>query len=166
MADARRIQMSIDVPRQPVFIYGDSNALGRLFLILIDNAVKYTPESGRVTATLSADRNGAVAKIQDTGIGIAADDIPHIFQRFYRADKARSRNIAGAGLGLSMAAWIAESHDAAIEVDSTPGRGSTFRVRFRAPAFPPLSVAESCPEAPENNPSETGANRFVPHQTI
>jgi heavy metal sensor kinase len=141
LAEARQIEIGIEVPAQPLFIHGDANAVCRLFLIFIDNAVKYTPESGRITATLRADRDGVIAEIQDTGIGIAADEIPHIFQRFYRADKARSRNVAGAGLGLSMAAWIAESHDAAIEVDSAPGRGSTFRVRFRAVAFPPVSEA-------------------------
>ena len=165
MAEGRQIQIGFDVPERPLFIHGDSNALYRLFLILIDNAVKYTPESGRVTATLRADREGAVAEIQDTGIGIAADDIPNIFQRFYRADKARSRNSAGAGLGLSMAAWIAESHDAAIEVDSAPGRGSTFRVRFRAVASPPVSEADSCPETRDNNPSEANQDRFASPRT-
>src|SRR5665213_2477585 len=125
LAEARQIQIGINVPEQPLFIHGDSNALCRLFLIFIDNAVKYTPENGRITATLRADRDGAVAEIQDTGIGIAADDIPQIFQRFYRADKARSRNVAGAGLGLSMAEWIAKSHEAVIGVESAPGQGST-----------------------------------------
>ena len=153
LAEARQIQIAIDVPAQPLFIHGDSNAVCRLFLIFIDNAVKYTPEGGWIAATLRANRDEAVAEIQDTGIGIAADDIPHIFQRFYRADKVRSRNVAGAGLGLSMAAWIAESHDAAIEVESAPGRGSTFRVRFRAVAFPPVSEADSCPETQEHNPA-------------
>jgi signal transduction histidine kinase len=161
LAEARRIHIGIDIPAQPLFIHGDSNALCRLFLIFIDNAVKYTPENGRIRATIRADRDGgAVAEIQDTGIGIAADEIPHIFQRFYRADKARSRNIGGAGLGLSMAEWIAESHDAAIEVDSTPGRGSTFRVRFRAFVVPSVSKPDSGPEMRENNSSETNRGRF------
>lgn len=161
LAEARQIKIGIGVPEQPLFIHGDSNALSRLFLIFIDNAVKYTPERGRITVTLRADAQGAVAEIQDTGIGIAADDIPHIFQRFYRADKARSRNIAGAGLGLSMAEWIAKSHDAAIEVDSAPGQGSTFRVRFRAVASPPVSQTDSCQEARQNEPSEAHRDRFV-----
>jgi heavy metal sensor kinase len=161
LAEARQIQIDIDVPAQPLFIHGDSNALCRLFLIFIDNAVKYTPESGRITATLRADREGAVAEIQDTGIGIAADDVPHIFRRFYRADKARSRNIAGAGLGLSMAELIAKSHDAAIDVDSAPGRGSTFRVRFRSVSSPPVSETDSCREAQQDETSEINHDRFV-----
>jgi heavy metal sensor kinase len=154
-AEAKRIQMCIEAPGQPLFIHGDSNALCRLFLILAENAVKYTPESGRVTATLRPDCEGAVAEIQDTGIGIAAEDTPHIFQRFYRADKARSRNIAGAGLGLSMAEWIAESHDAAIEVESALGLGSTFRVRFRIVESSDIPEADSRPETPENTPPKS-----------
>ncbi len=165
MAEGRKIQIGFEVPERPLFIHGDSNALYRLFLILIDNAVKYTPESGRIAVTLRAGPDGAVAEIQDTGIGIAADDIPNIFQRFYRADKARSGNSAGAGLGLSMAAWIAESHDAAIEVDSAPGQGSTFRVRFRATVLPSVSELDSGPKTGESDPSETSQDRFVSSRT-
>jgi len=162
LAEAKQIQIGIDVPAQPLFIHGDSNALSRLFLIFIDNAVKYTAEGGRIMAAIRADFDGgAIAEIQDTGIGIAADDIPHIFQRFYRADKARSRNVVGAGLGLSMAEWIAESHDAAIEVDSVPRRGSTFRVRFRTAVLPPVSQSDSGPETRDNNASGTNQVRLV-----
>ena len=160
MAEAKRIQMCLVVPEQPLFIHGDSNALCRLFLILVENAVKYTPENGRVTAALRADREGAAAEIQDTGIGIAAEDIPHIFQRFYRADKARSRNIAGAGLGLSMAEWIAESHDAAIEVESAIGRGSAFLVRFRALASSDTLEAGSSLETSANAPDTSLPQRI------
>jgi heavy metal sensor kinase len=147
VAEARHVQMCSEFTGQRLFVHGDANSLCRLFLILLDNAVKYTPENGRVTAALRADGEGAVAEISDTGIGIAAEDLPHIFQRFYRADKARSRNIDGAGLGLSMAEWIAKSHDAVIEVDSAPARGSTFRVRFRAVASEDSAKANTFPDA-------------------
>jgi len=147
MAEEKQLQIVCSLPAQPMFVNGDPNALSRLFLILIDNAIKYTPERGRVTATLRAEQDAAVAAIQDTGIGIAAEDLPHIFQRFYRADKARSKNIPGVGLGLSMAEWIAGSHDAAIEVDSAPGQGSAFRIHFRTLARPPVAEGESRLEA-------------------
>jgi len=100
-----------------------------LFLILIDNAVKYTPTGGRVFIGLNTNGNAAVAKVQDTGIGISQEDLPVIFERFYRADKARSRE-SGAGLGLSIARWIAEAHHAQILVESVVGQGSTFEVRI------------------------------------
>ena len=82
------------------------------------------PAEGRVTASLTDTNGFAVAEIRDTGIGIATVDLPHIFERFYRADKARSREMGGVGLGLSIGRWIAEAHGGAIEVDSTPGHGS------------------------------------------
>ncbi len=92
--------------------------------------MKYTPPEGRVTASLTDTNGFAVAEIRDTGIGIAAADLPHIFERFYRADKARSREMGGVGLGLSIARWMAEAHGGAIEIDSTPGQGSVFRIRL------------------------------------
>jgi heavy metal sensor kinase len=155
MSDARQIQLDFDAPGQALIVQGDSNALYRLFLILIDNAVKYTPDNGWVSAALRMDQEGAVAEVRDTGIGIAKDDIPRIFQRFYRADKARSRNIGGAGLGLAMAEWIAESHDAVIEVESTLGQGSTFRVRFRKVVVTEVSTAN--PPKLETDPPTTSA---------
>jgi signal transduction histidine kinase len=84
---------------------------------------------GRVSITLKASDNEAVAQVRDTGIGISQEDLPFIFERFYRADKARSRE-GGAGLGLSIAKWIAEVHRASIHVDSVVGQGSTFEVRL------------------------------------
>lgn len=113
-----------------MLVNGDAHALRRLFLILIDNAVKYTPSGGRVLIALKANGNDAVVQVRDTGIGISQEDLPAIFERFYRADKARSRE-SGAGLGLSIAWWIAEVHRASIHVESVPGEGSTFEVRMR-----------------------------------
>ena len=129
LALSKQIELDREIPDSPILVNGDAHALRRLFLILIDNAVKYTPTGGRVFIGLNTNGNAAVAKVQDTGIGISQEDLPVIFERFYRADKARSRE-SGAGLGLSIARWIAEAHHAQILVESVVGQGSTFEVRF------------------------------------
>ena len=129
LADSKQIRFEREIPDEPIPVYGDPHALRRLFLILIDNAVKYTPTGGRVSIALRATGNDAVVQVRDTGIGISQEDLPFIFERFYRADKARSRE-TGAGLGLSIARWIAEAHRAEILVESAVGQGSTFEVRI------------------------------------
>ena len=129
LALSKQIQLVREIPESRIVVDGEAPALRRLFLILIDNAVKYTPTGGRVFISLNTNGNAAVAKVQDTGIGISQEDQPVIFERFYRADKARSRE-SGAGLGLSIARWIAEAHRAEILVESVVGQGSTFEVRF------------------------------------
>ena len=130
LAEGKEIVFDERLAKAPILVEGDLNALHRLFLILIDNAVKYTPADGRVAVSLTVDREFALVEVQDTGIGIGSDDLPHIFERFYRADRARSREQGGAGLGLSIARWIAEAHGGSIQVQSTPGVGSTFQVRI------------------------------------
>ena len=130
LARPRQIAFDWQIPDQAMSVKGDPNALRRLFLILIDNALKYTPPGGRVSVALHQMDEFGIVEVQDTGIGIAAEDLPNIFERFYRADKARSREMGGVGLGLSIAQWIAASHGADIQVDSAPGQGSVFRVRI------------------------------------
>ena len=130
LSEAKQISFSEQASGQPVWIRGDEHALRRLFLILLDNAVKYTPVGGSIQVSLNQENGCAVAEVRDTGIGIAADDLPNIFQRFYRADKARSRESGGVGLGLSIGRWIAEMHTGTIEVQSSLGHGSTFQVRL------------------------------------
>ncbi len=130
LAEAKQLKFTEDIDTQELFVEGDSHALHRLFLILIDNAVKYTPSGGSITVGLTRSDGSAVAEFRDTGIGITADDLPNIFDRFYRADKARSREFGGVGLGLSIARWVAESHRGSVEVQSTPGSGSVFRVHL------------------------------------
>jgi signal transduction histidine kinase len=97
---------------------------------LIDNAAKYTPAGGSVAIRLEVRNGLAVASVSDTGIGIAKEDLAHIFDRFWRADKARSREQGGSGLGLSIAKWIVEMHRGSVEVKSELGRGSVFYLRF------------------------------------
>lgn len=130
LAEVKQLKFKKDINARNLLIAGDSQALHRLFLILIDNAVKYTPPGGSVSVALKQKNGSAVAEIRDTGIGVSAEDMPHIFDRFYRADKARSREFGGVGLGLSIARWAAETHRGTIEVQSTPGAGSIFRIRL------------------------------------
>jgi len=130
LADAKQVSFEQNIDSLTLAVEGDFHALHRLFLILIDNAVKYTPSGGSIAVGLKCNDGFAVAEFRDTGIGIIADDLPHIFDRFYRADKARSREFGGVGLGLSIAHWVAEAHRGSIGVQSTPGTGSVFCVRL------------------------------------
>ena len=109
-------------------VLGDPDRLKQLLLNLVDNALKYTPAGGQVTLGLEREDKWAKVIVADTGIGIPPEDLPRIFERFYRVDKARSREQGGTGLGLSIAQWIARSHGGRIEVASTLGAGSTFTV--------------------------------------
>jgi signal transduction histidine kinase len=118
------------LPSDPVPIQADGDALRRALLILIDNAVKYTPKGGSVQVNLGTRNGCAIVSVSDTGIGIAKPDLAHIFDRFWRADRARSREQGGAGLGLSIAKWIVEMHLGSIDVESEPGKGSTFHVQI------------------------------------
>jgi len=128
LARSHALRFSAVVPEGPCMIHGDADALRRALLILIDNAAKYTPAGGALTVGLGMHNGLAVASVTDTGIGIAKEDVAHIFDRFWRADKARSREHGGAGLGLSIAKWIVEMHQGSIEVESEAGKGSTFEV--------------------------------------
>jgi heavy metal sensor kinase len=119
-------------PGPPVVVRGDEDMLLQLVLNLLDNAIKNTPSGGMVTAGWGIDDARAQLWVRDTGVGIAPEHVPHIFDRFYRVDKARSRSEGGAGLGLSICRWIAEAHGGSIAVESEPGRGSTFTVVLRS----------------------------------
>jgi two-component system, OmpR family, sensor kinase len=129
-------------------VLGDATRLRQLFLNLITNAIKYTPRGGHVEMTLSLRNNNEVGfAVRDTGVGIAAADLPHVFDRFWRADRVRSRRIAvegsgaaqggGFGLGLAIAQWIAQAHGGSLTAQSRLGRGSIFTVLL------PISTADS-----------------------
>lgn len=126
LARIRGLHFSSSIPDVPIWVHADAEALRRALLILIDNAAKYTPEGGSVKFDLSVNEGFARLSVSDTGIGITPADLPHIFDRFWRADKARSRSQGGAGLGLSIAKWIAETHTGSITVESEAGKGSVF----------------------------------------
>jgi len=130
LAEGKSIHYDQQLPETPLCVSGNAPSLRRLFLILIDNAVKYTPREGRISVVLGASDGAAVTEIRDTGIGISSSDLPHIFERFYRADASRSRESGGTGLGLSIAKWIAEAHQGKISVASKAGEGSVFRIQL------------------------------------
>jgi heavy metal sensor kinase len=125
-----RLNFTQDITDTDLFIAGERTAVIRLANILLDNAVKYTPPGGSVEIKLHAQNGNAVFSVGDTGIGISDEDQPKIFERFYRADKARSREFGGAGLGLAIAHWIVEQHSGSIDVKSSLGKGSQFDICF------------------------------------
>jgi two-component system OmpR family sensor kinase len=126
---AEGIDLSISEEDQAV-VMGDIDRLKQLLLNLVDNARKYTPKGGKVTVGLRREAGWAVLTVADTGMGIPTQELPHIFERFYRVDKARSRAAGGAGLGLSIVQWIVQAHGGKIGVQSEPNRGTTFTVRL------------------------------------
>lgn len=121
----------------PVVVQGDGDRLRELLYILLENALGYTPAGGKVRLDLRVVGGETHLTVADTGIGIAPDDLPYIFDRFFRADPARSRVAGGSGLGLAIAKWIAEVHEGRIEVESRVSEGSTFTVTL------PLAVDHS-----------------------
>jgi signal transduction histidine kinase len=113
-----------------IYLEGDRTRLQQVIVNLIDNAIKYTQEGGKIAVSVARDANTAVLEVSDNGPGIPSDCLPHVFERFYRADKARSRARGGAGLGLSIVKAICAAHAAEVKVSSQPGQGSCFRVEL------------------------------------
>jgi len=113
-----------------LWVNGNEARLQQLVGNLIQNAIKYTPPGGRIDVLLEKDEDLAKLSVVDTGVGIPEDDLPHIFERFYRVDQTRSRAEGGSGLGLSIAKWIVAAHNGRIEAHSDPVKGTTFIVRL------------------------------------
>lgn len=127
LAIAKGVRLECRCPRDVMF-KGDPELLRRLTSNLLENAIRYTPADGRIWVELEVDDAAVRIKVSDTGIGISPEAVPHVFERFYRVDSARSRERGGFGLGLSIVKWIAESHHGTVELTSQPGAGSTFTV--------------------------------------
>jgi two-component system phosphate regulon sensor histidine kinase PhoR len=127
-AEQKGLTVETALTDEAVEVLGDAGALRQAVENLLDNAVKYTPEGGRVWVRVRREAEAGVIEIEDTGVGIEPDEQPRVFERFYRVDKARSRELGGTGLGLSIVRHVALAHDGDVSVESLPGRGSTFRL--------------------------------------
>lgn len=128
LADSRAIRLSFHQMSATTHVLGNEAALRRLMIILLDNAIKYSDPGGEVTVSLRDHPAGLALEVRDNGPGIPAEDLSHIFERFYRSSRARELGIPGSGLGLSLASGIAQQHHTQIQVESTPGEGSCFRI--------------------------------------
>jgi signal transduction histidine kinase len=125
LAETRQIHVHANLGDHPAIVSGNRAALRRLFVILLDNAIKYSPAGSGVRIALNREHERASVTIEDSGAGISQADLPHIFERFYRAGEGE-----GHGIGLALADRIARAHGATIEVRSSPGSSSVFRVSF------------------------------------
>ena len=132
LGEDAQIRVTTEIPSGPVLLPVDPHRIRELLLNLVTNAIKYTPAGGTVGLSLSEENGVVTLVVSDTGVGIAPGDLPHIFDRFWRADPARSRTgeRAGTGLGLAITKWIAEAHGGSITVHSRPGRGTIFTVHL------------------------------------
>ena len=122
------IDLHISLPTEPLRVYGDQARIEQVIINIMTNAERYTPSGGSVTMELARKRDMVIVCVRDTGIGIPEEDIPHIFDRFYRVDKARSRAMGGTGLGLSIAYEIISRHNGEIRIESKVGEGTAVSV--------------------------------------
>jgi signal transduction histidine kinase len=130
LAESRQIMLDWHLPQEPIYIQGDELLLLRLFGILLDNAIKYTPEGGEIIAALSRTQDRVVLTVSDTGIGMSEDVLKHVFERYYQGDLRERQTQPGNGLGLAIARWIADAHRAELTAESAPIAGSLFQIRF------------------------------------
>jgi signal transduction histidine kinase len=132
LAEERGVSLETEIER-PLRLRGDGDRLRELMVVLTDNAINYTDAGGRVRLEVRRAAGGRVTiRVSDTGRGIPPEALPHVFDRFYRVDKARSRESGGTGLGLAIARWIAEAHGGGIRAESAPGVGTTVTVELPA----------------------------------
>jgi len=129
MAGEHGLELTYATPDQ-LMVTGDRDQLRQVLVILLDNAVRYTPKGGRIHVQARPDGKDAVLTVHDTGIGIPEQALEHVFERFYRGDEARNRQSGGAGLGLSIARDLVTRHSGRISVTSTEGAGSTFTIQI------------------------------------
>jgi heavy metal sensor kinase len=131
LAVEKRLDLASSVPEGSIRAAVNAVSFRRMLLILLDNAIKYTPEGGAIVVRVTEDEADMAIAVADNGPGIPSEDLPFIFDRFWRADKVRSRDAGGTGLGLAIAREIAERHGAQLTVESSVGHGTTFTVRLR-----------------------------------
>jgi len=141
LAEEKQIAMRTD-SSGPAYSFGDESRIKQVLVNLLDNAIKYSRAGAHVVTSVTIDGNDAVLTVRDDGVGIPADALPHVFERFYRADKARARGAAGAGLGLSIVQAICRAHRGSVSVSSVEGRGTTVEVRLPAADLTHPAAAE------------------------
>jgi heavy metal sensor kinase len=129
LAEDRSVALSCEA-NADIIVEGDRARIKQVVVNLVDNAIKYTPEGGAVKVMTEVEDQRAVLRVEDNGVGIPADALPHLFERFYRVDKARSRQMGGAGLGLAIVKSIVTAHGGRVTVESAEGQGSRFRVEL------------------------------------
>ncbi len=128
LASQEKVDLIYDPPPDDIRVELDENYMTRVIDNLVSNAIKYTPEGGRVSVTACVEDDDVVIEVSDTGLGIPVEDLPHLFDPFYRVRQDEHQGVEGSGLGLSIVKTIVDQHNGAIQVDSTVGQGSTFRV--------------------------------------
>lgn len=137
----------------PVFVHGDRARLKQVIVNLLDNAIQYTPQGGGIDLRVSRQNGAAILEVIDTGIGIPESALPHVFNRFYRVDQARSRNVGGAGIGLSIVKSIIAAHDGKIDITSQEGFGTTVRIELARTAVPEPTTENTPGGAPASKPA-------------
>jgi signal transduction histidine kinase len=136
-AEEEKIALTANFRAPDATVRADRTQMGRLVTNLLSNAIKYSPGGGSVAVTLDVVDQSVVLVVEDTGVGIPKENLPHIFDRFYRVRPAHTQPTQGLGLGLSFVAWIVKAHDGSIDVESEPGKGTKFTVKL------PLHIAAS-----------------------
>jgi signal transduction histidine kinase len=132
----RGVRLADAVPEDLPPVFADRERVHQVLFNLLDNAVRFTPEGGRVTVSASRHNGSVDVAVADTGPGIAAEDLPRVFERFFRVDESRSRDDGGTGIGLAIARSVVEAHGGRIWAESEPGRGSTFTFELPAARSP------------------------------
>jgi two-component system phosphate regulon sensor histidine kinase PhoR len=130
LAEGKRQNLETVPPEQPVCVWADEEAVLQILDNLVDNSIKYTPEGGHIRVRWWIEEEWALVEVRDNGVGIPRHELPRIFERFYRVDKARSRELGGTGLGLSIVKHLVQAMQGGIRADSEVGQGSTFTVRL------------------------------------
>lgn len=128
LVDEKEVKLAFHISRKTPFVWGDEDKIKQVFINLVDNAVRHTPRGGEIVITIAYKADDVLIEIKDSGIGIASEDLPMIWERFYKGDKSRSRTQGGTGLGLAIVKRIIETHGGHISVWSKLGEGTTFRI--------------------------------------
>ena len=139
LIDDRQLSLEIDLPDGLPAVLGDVTQLGQVIRNLVHNAIKFSPPGGTITLAARGDGDAVEISVRDTGVGIRPDDLPRVFERFWKADSSRQRDGEGAGLGLAIARHAVEAHGGSISAESTPGKGATFTVRLPAAVRSPAA---------------------------